>query len=163
MEHFRQRNVPLWHRLNTNPPFMSWRRSDLNEVNDWALWFFFELFEFYHFFLALKSRVNWILIKSKVFGIFSLFLKYVQDWYRIDLDVLKSIFLLLSVNHSAVCTNVIKKVDRVIISFIICTYFIDWCQYQSIIEYTGMSCVFGHCRYASHISVPWGTFVVSPL
>ena len=101
------------------------------------------------FFLTLKRRVNWILI----------------NMYRIDLDVLKSIFLLLSVNHSAVCTtNVIKKVDRVIIIFIICTYyFIDWCQYQSIIEYTGMSCVFGHCRYASHISVPWGTFVVSPL
>ena len=36
-EHFLQGNVPLRHLLNTKSPFMSWRRSAFNEVNDWAL------------------------------------------------------------------------------------------------------------------------------
>ena len=37
MEHFLQGNVPLRHLLNAKSPFMSWRRSAFNEVNDWAL------------------------------------------------------------------------------------------------------------------------------
>ena len=37
IEHYIQENVPLRHLLNTKPPFMSWRRSAFNEVNDWAL------------------------------------------------------------------------------------------------------------------------------
>ena len=36
-EHFLQGNVPLRHLLNAKLPFMSWWRSALNEVNDWAL------------------------------------------------------------------------------------------------------------------------------
>ena len=32
-----QGNVPLRHLLNAKPPFMSWWRSDFNEVNDCAL------------------------------------------------------------------------------------------------------------------------------
>ena len=37
MEYFLQGNVPLRPLLNTKPPFKSWQRSALNEVNDWAL------------------------------------------------------------------------------------------------------------------------------
>ena len=35
MENFLQENVPLRHLLKSKPPFMSWRRSAFNEVNDW--------------------------------------------------------------------------------------------------------------------------------
>ena len=36
-EHFLQGNVPLRHLLNAKPPFISWRRSAFNEVNDCTL------------------------------------------------------------------------------------------------------------------------------
>ena len=35
-EQFLQGIIPLSHQLNAKPPFMSWRRSAFNEVNDWA-------------------------------------------------------------------------------------------------------------------------------
>ena len=36
IDHFLQGNVPLRQLLNAKPPFMSWRRSAFNEVNNWA-------------------------------------------------------------------------------------------------------------------------------
>ena len=42
MEQFLQGNVTLRHLLNEETLFMSWRRSAIKEVNDWALsnWIF---------------------------------------------------------------------------------------------------------------------------
>ena len=47
MEYFLHGNISLRHMLNAKPPFMSWRRSAFNEVNDWALVYAHALYLYY--------------------------------------------------------------------------------------------------------------------
>ena len=53
-EHFLQGNVPLRHLLNAKPPFMSWRRSAINDLNDWDLGMYR-----YTLYPGMKKPQNW--------------------------------------------------------------------------------------------------------
>ena len=54
MEQFLQGNAPLWHLLNEETLFISWRRSDIKDVNDWdhGIWDVQKIFN-----VVQKSRI----------------------------------------------------------------------------------------------------------